>query len=109
MLATASNWEGLCDINLSRKSLLVLLYSPIISAIGNVVDFMVGTSQFGGVDVVSCGSEHEFGVMRAMLCHGLQPLVVGRMAVGVGEKNPFVSCRFHSYGECQFASADVVA
>ena len=30
---------------LSRKSLLELLYSPIISAIGNVVDFMVGTSE----------------------------------------------------------------
>ena len=35
---------------LSRKSLLVLLYSPVISTIGNVVDFMVGTSQFGGVE-----------------------------------------------------------
>ena len=35
---------------LSRKFLLVLLYSPVISAIGNVVDFMVGTSQFGGVE-----------------------------------------------------------
>lgn len=50
MLATASNGEGLCDINLSRKSLLVLLYSPIISAIGNVVDFMVGTSEFVGIE-----------------------------------------------------------
>ena len=49
MLATASNGEGLCDINLSRKSLLVLLYSPIVSAIGNVVDFMVGTSEFIGI------------------------------------------------------------
>ena len=29
---------------LSRKSLLVLLYSPIVYAISNVVDFMVGTS-----------------------------------------------------------------
>jgi len=28
---------------LSRKSLLVFLYAPIVSAIGNVVDFMVGT------------------------------------------------------------------
>jgi hypothetical protein len=30
---------------LSRKSLLVLLYSHIVSAISNVVDFMVSTSQ----------------------------------------------------------------
>ncbi|MEE1269547.1 MAG: hypothetical protein U0K28_00810 [Prevotellamassilia sp.] len=30
--------------------MLVLLYSPVISAIGNVVDFMLGTSQFGGVE-----------------------------------------------------------
>jgi hypothetical protein len=29
--------------------LLELLYSPIVSAIGNVVDFMVGTSQFVGI------------------------------------------------------------
>lgn len=50
MLATASNGEGLCNINLSRKSLLVLLYSPIISAICNVVDFMVGTSKFVGIE-----------------------------------------------------------
>lgn len=50
MLATASNGEGLCDINLSRKSLLVLLYSPIISAIGNVMDLMVGTSEFVGIE-----------------------------------------------------------
>ena len=49
LLATASNGEGLCDINLSRKSLLELLYSPIISAIGNVVDFMFGTSEFIGI------------------------------------------------------------
>ena len=35
---------------LSRKSLLELLYSPIVSAIGNVVDFMVGTSQFVSVE-----------------------------------------------------------
>lgn len=35
---------------LSRKSLLALLYSPVISTIGNVVDFMLGTSQFGGVE-----------------------------------------------------------
>ena len=35
---------------LSRKFLLALLYSPVISAIGNVVDFMLGTSQFGGVE-----------------------------------------------------------
>ena len=30
---------------LSRKSLLEFLYSSIVSAIGNVVDFMVGTSE----------------------------------------------------------------
>ena len=35
---------------LSRKCLLALLYSPVISAIGLVVDFMLGTSQFGGVE-----------------------------------------------------------
>ena len=29
--------------------LLELLYSSIVSAIGNVVDFMVGTSQFVGI------------------------------------------------------------
>ena len=29
---------------LSRKSLLELLYASIVSSIGNVVDFMVGTS-----------------------------------------------------------------
>ena len=34
---------------LSSKSLLVLLYSPIVSAISNVVDFMVGTSEFIGI------------------------------------------------------------
>ena len=34
---------------LSRKSLLVLLYSSIVSAISNVVDFMVGTSEFVGI------------------------------------------------------------
>ena len=33
---------------LSRKSLLVFLYAPIVSAVGNVVDFMVCTSQFVG-------------------------------------------------------------
>ena len=33
---------------LSRKSLLELLYSSIVSAIGNVVDFMVGTSGYHG-------------------------------------------------------------
>ena len=36
---------------LSRKSLLELLYSSIISAIGNVVDFMVGTSEFIGIEL----------------------------------------------------------
>ena len=35
---------------LSRESLLVLLYASIVSAIGNVVDFMVGTSQFVSVE-----------------------------------------------------------
>ena len=50
MLATASNGEVLCNINLSSKSLLVLLYSPIVSAIGNVMDFMVGTSEFVGIE-----------------------------------------------------------
>ena len=49
MLATASNGDGLCDINLSRKSLLVLLYSSIVSAISNVVDFMVSTSKLVGI------------------------------------------------------------
>ena len=34
---------------LSRKSLLELLYSSIVSAISNVVDFMVGTSEFVGI------------------------------------------------------------
>ena len=34
---------------LSRHLLLVLLYSPIVSAISNVVDFMVGTSEFIGI------------------------------------------------------------
>ena len=34
---------------LSSKSLLVLLYSPIVSAVGNVVDFMVGTSELVGI------------------------------------------------------------
>jgi len=29
--------------------LLELLYAPIVSAIGNVVDFMVGTSEFIGI------------------------------------------------------------
>ena len=32
--------------------MLVLLYSPIISAIGNVVDFMVGTSEFVGEEFI---------------------------------------------------------
>jgi len=36
---------------LSRKSLLVLLYSPIVSAISNVVDFMVGTSEFVSIEL----------------------------------------------------------
>lgn len=35
---------------LSRKSLLELLYAPIISAIGDVVDFMVGASEFIGIE-----------------------------------------------------------
>ena len=34
---------SITDNILSRHPLLELLYSPIISAIGNVVDFMVGT------------------------------------------------------------------
>jgi len=36
---------SITDNILSRHPLLELLYSPIISAIGNVVDFMVGTSK----------------------------------------------------------------
>ena len=35
---------------LSRHPLLLLLYSSIVSAISNVVDFMVGTSQFVSVE-----------------------------------------------------------
>jgi hypothetical protein len=35
---------------LSRHPLLVFLYSSIIFAIGNVVDFMVGTSEFIGIE-----------------------------------------------------------
>ena len=35
---------------LSRKSLLELLYSSIVSALGNVMDFMVGTSEFVGIE-----------------------------------------------------------
>ena len=38
-----------CSLCLSRHPLLVFLYSSIISAIGNVVDFMVGTSEFVGI------------------------------------------------------------
>ena len=37
---------SITDNILSRHPLLELLYSPIISAIGNVVDFMVGTFEF---------------------------------------------------------------
>ena len=35
---------------LSRHPLLVFLYSSIVSAIGNVVNFMVGTSEFVGIE-----------------------------------------------------------
>ena len=42
--------------NLSRKSLLVLLYSPIVSAISNVVDFMVCTSEFVSIALGFDGS-----------------------------------------------------
>ena len=34
----------------TRNPLLVLLYASIISAICNVVDFMVGTSEFVGIE-----------------------------------------------------------
>ena len=36
---------GFRNLYLSRHPLLELLYSSIVSAIGNVVDFMVGTSE----------------------------------------------------------------
>ena len=35
---------------LSRYPLLVFLYAPILSAISNVVDFIVGTSKFVGIE-----------------------------------------------------------
>ena len=41
---------SITDNILSRHPLLVFLYSPIVSAIGNVVDFMVGTSEFVGIE-----------------------------------------------------------
>ena len=56
---------------LSRKSLLVLLNSPIISAIGNVVDFMVGTSELVGI---ALGFDAALGY-AALQSKELQPLV----------------------------------
>ena len=50
------NWElqfiGLLSYSscLSRYPLLELLYAPIISAIGNVVDFMVGASELVSIE-----------------------------------------------------------
>jgi hypothetical protein len=48
-----------------RNPLPDLLYSSIISAIGNVVDFMVGTSEFVGIEPAqgacqlrACSPEH---------------------------------------------------
>ena len=44
---------------LSRKSLLEPLYSSIVSAIGNVVDFMVGTSEFISIEPAQ-GAHHPY-------------------------------------------------
>ena len=48
LVLVARALEG-CNANLSRHPLLVFLYSSIISAIGNVVNLMVGTSEFVGI------------------------------------------------------------
>ena len=62
---------------LSRKSLLELLYSSIVSAISNVVDFMVGTSEFVGIALGFAASLVEEPAQGACqpykpVCHLLQ-------------------------------------
>ena len=62
---------------LSSKSALELLYAPIVSAIGNVVDFMVGTSQFVGIEPAQGACQPNKPV-----CHLSRPDLIGKEFIG---------------------------